>query len=115
MIETNGIADAEIVIDCVAVETEPNMKIQLLRFGETPRAAAVEKLRRPLMAVVADIFDEQIGRRAEILFERKRRFKGRISHGIARIPGHSEHAGDGPVIRDGVRPGKLYIGLVSRP
>ena len=58
MIETNGIAKAEIVIDRAADEADPDVKIELLRLGETPRAAAVDKLGRPLMAVVADILDE---------------------------------------------------------
>jgi hypothetical protein len=60
MIETNGIAEAEIVVDRAAVEAEPNVKIELLRLGETPRAAAVDKLGGPLMVVVADIFDEGV-------------------------------------------------------
>ena len=115
MVETDGVAEAEIVIDCAAVEAEPDVKIQLLRSGETPRAAAVDKLGRPLMVVVADILGEQIGRRAEIPFKGKCRLNGRVSHEFARIPGHGEHAGEYPVIRDSMRPGKLYVGLVSRP
>jgi len=58
MIETNGIAEAEIVIDRAAVEAAPDVKIELQRLGETLRAAAVEKLGRPLMVVVADVLDE---------------------------------------------------------
>src|SRR6516165_3840447 len=92
MIETNGIAEAEVVIDRAAVEAAPDVKIELLRLGETPRAASIDKLGGPLIVVVADILDEQIGPWAEIPFEGKRWFKGRISHGVAWIPGQSEHA-----------------------
>ena len=42
VIETDRVSNPEIMIDGVAVQAETDVKVELLRFGETPRAAAIE-------------------------------------------------------------------------
>jgi len=79
VIEADGVPEAEIVIDRGGVKTESGMKIDLLCFGEPPGTAAVQKLRRSLMAVVADVLDEQIGGRSEFPFKREGGFKSGVS------------------------------------
>ena len=81
-IKPNRIADAEILIDrdpvkssrCV-VETNAYMEIDLLRFGESQGAPAIEEVSGPLMVVLPDIFQEQVGAGCEFPFQRQGRLK----------------------------------------
>ena len=56
--------DAEEVIWRPAVQSETDVKIELLKSCDSPRAATVENLARPsVVGIVADILHEQVARR----------------------------------------------------
>ena len=89
------------MIDRAAVEADAYVKVDLLGFGDAPRAAAVKKLRRTFMIVFSDIFREQVRVPTEFPLDRKRWFRKLDSWLNRGKPGHGEHAHHLPMLHDG--------------
>ena len=63
------------MIDRAAVETEPDVKVELLSLCESPGAPAIEQVRGALMIVVCDVLHESIAMGTKFSLQRKSRFK----------------------------------------
>ena len=109
-----GVTDTEEMIGSGGRESKTGMKIDLLIVRELKRGADVEDMHGSAALVkVAGVFDEGIPASGELAIELEAGLTGDIAARAFGWPGDGEHARDGPIFRDGMRPGNEKRWVIS--